>query len=62
MKKYGKIMLMVSVLVLTAMTSCKGRTMNNMEPTGDTVVVDVQQNDAPNVVQDAEFPDTIAVK
>lgn len=62
MKKYGKIMLMVSVLALTAMTSCKGRTMNNMEPTGDTVVVDVQQNDAPNVVQDAEVPDTIAVK
>lgn len=53
---------MVSVLALTAMTSCKGRTMNNMEPTGDTVVVDVQQNDAPNVVQDAEVPDTIAVK
>jgi hypothetical protein len=62
MKKYGKIMLIVSVLALTAMTSCKGRTMNNMEPTGDTVVVDVQQNDAPNVVQDAEVPDTIAVK
>lgn len=62
MKKYGKIMLMVSVLALTVMTSCKGRTMNNMEPTGDTVVVDVQQNDAPNVVQDAEVPDTIAVK
>lgn len=62
MKKYGKIMLMVSVLAQTAMTSCKGRTMNNMEPTGDTVVVDVQQNDAPNVVQDAEVPDTIAVK
>ena len=62
MKKYGKIMLIVSVLALTAMASCKGRTMNNMEPTGDTVVVDVQQNDAPNVVQDAEVPDTIAVK
>lgn len=29
------------VLLLTGATSCKGRTMQNMEPTGDTVEVDI---------------------
>lgn len=62
MKVYRKIMFVVSVLTLAAMTSCQGRTMKNMEPTGETIVLDVQQNDAPDVIQDAEVPDTITVE
>lgn len=32
-------------------TSCKGRTMDNMEPTGDTVEVVVEEPDAPAPVR-----------
>ncbi|MDE6340131.1 MAG: hypothetical protein K2K97_10165 [Muribaculaceae bacterium] len=29
----------ICVLVMCALSACKGRTMSNMEPTGDTVEV-----------------------
>lgn len=31
-------------LFSTALTACKGRTMENMEPSGDTVEVVIMQN------------------
>ena len=31
----------VAVAVLSGLTSCKGRTMDNMEPTGETIEVNI---------------------
>ncbi len=39
-------------LILTILTSCEGRKMSNMTPTGDTVEVEIEHQQ--------ETPDTIA--
>ena len=36
----------VAVAMLISLGSCKGRTMDNMEPTGETIEVVVEQEDA----------------
>lgn len=41
--------IMAAVMITAAIiTSCSGRTMNNMEPSGDTVEVDVVLNQQPD--------------
>ena len=44
--KFNKIScgIIAVALLSIALSSCKGRTMENMEPTGDTVEVVIQQN------------------
>lgn len=36
----------VAVAMLVSMGSCKGRTMDNMEPTGETIEVVIGQEDS----------------
>lgn len=44
MKRKSIVLMAVAAPVLiSCLTSCKGRTMENMEPTGDTVEVVIEQ-------------------
>lgn len=52
----------VSAVTLAAsimIFSCKGRTMNNVEPGGDTIEVEINQQPAVNPVDTIEIPDTV---
>ncbi len=40
-----------TIVVFSGLVSCKGRTMKNMEPTGDTVEVIIDR-----AADDADFP------
>ena len=46
MNKAAAATLVVATAMLSGMVSCKGRTMENMEPTGDTVEVVVNTADS----------------
>lgn len=45
-----------AVAVLSGLTSCKGRTMDNMEPTGETIEVNIEN---PSTIEAA--PDTALI-
>lgn len=55
----------LAALALSLLTACKGRTMENMQPTGDTVQVDptVTYSDSERVIvtETGNPTDTIAV-
>lgn len=55
MKAHGYAFAM-AVMVIAAMTSCKGRTADNVVPTGDTVEVNI---DSTEIIV-SEAPDTVA--
>lgn len=46
----------MALLVSLGMSSCKGRTMENMEPTGDTVEVTIDYPDAALERPDSVLP------
>lgn len=57
MKSFKKLAIaaasVATIVVFTSLPSCKGRKMSNMEPTGDTVEVVIQQTDATDSVAQA---------
>ncbi len=52
----------VSAVTLAAsimIFSCKGRTMNNMEPNGETIEVEIAPQPMVNPVDSIEIPDSV---